>query len=263
MIRDATFSKPTPILSARAVSKCFVLHQQHGAVLHVFDHAEFDVYGGECVVLDGPSGTGKSTLLKLIYGNYRLIAGDIWVQSAAGGRVNLRHALPRELVELRRHTIGYVSQFLRVIPRVSALDVVAEPLTEALVANGEALVLARQAAREKAKQWLTRLRIPERLWSLPPATFSGGEQQRINIARSLIRYRPLLLLDEPTASLDKANTQTVIALIEEARARGAALLGVFHDSAVADAIATRRVAVASFRTPGFPVQAESSESKPL
>lgn len=262
MSQDMTSHDSHPILSVRGVSKRFVLHHQHGAVLPVFERADLDVHGGECVVLDGPSGMGKSTLLKLVYANYRPTAGEIWVQSATGDRINLCEATPRELVDLRRHTIGYVSQFLRVIPRVSALDVVAEPLTEDLAGDGEALVLAREAAREQAGQWLTRLRIPERLWSLPPATFSGGEQQRINIARSLIKPRPLLLLDEPTASLDKANTHTVIELIAEARTRGAALLGIFHDGAVAEAVATRRVPVASFRTPTAAAPATSPEGVP-
>jgi len=238
---------PLPILSVRSVAKSFVLHHQHGTVLPVFDRVDLDVHGGECVVLDGPSGMGKSTLLKLVYANYRPTAGEIWVKPASGVPVNLSQASARELLNLRRHTIGYVSQFLRVIPRVSALDVVAEPLTEDLAAEGAALAAEREQAREVARQWLVRLRIPERLWSLPPATFSGGEQQRINIARSLIRQRPLLLLDEPTASLDQANTQTVIELIHEARSRGVALLGIFHDGAVADAVATRHVPVARFR----------------
>lgn len=252
----------TPILSVRGVAKRFVLHHQHGAELPVLDHADLDVHGGECVVLEGPSGMGKSTLLKLVYANYRATAGNIWVRSASGGSVNLSNASSRELVDLRRHTIGYVSQFLRVIPRVSALDVVAEPLTEDATGDAQALVFAREAAREQARHWLTRLRIPERLWDLPPATFSGGEQQRINIARSMIKPRPLLLLDEPTASLDKANTQTVIDLIHEARERGAALLGIFHDAAVAEAVATRRVPVASFRksTPTLSIQSPVGES---
>lgn len=262
MTHDMTAQPSTPILSLRGVAKRFVLHHQHGAELPVFDRADLDIHGGECVVLDGPSGMGKSTLLKLVYANYRSTAGDIWVQPATGERVNLREASPRELVGLRRHTIGYVSQFLRVIPRVSALDVVAEPLTEDVIGDGHALVEARAQAREQARQWLQRLRIPQRLWSLPPATFSGGEQQRINIARSMIKPRPLLLLDEPTASLDRANTQTVIDLILEARDRGAALLGIFHDGAVADAVATRRVTVASFRQPSSQYQLPSPEGEP-
>jgi alpha-D-ribose 1-methylphosphonate 5-triphosphate synthase subunit PhnL len=144
---------------------------------------------------------------------------------------------------LRKESIGYVSQFLRVIPRVSALDVVAE----ALLDDGDSPEML-LVARAEAGRWLTRLRIPERLWHLPPATFSGGEQQRINIARSMIKPRPLLLLDEPTASLDVENAQTVIELIREANARGAAIVGIFHDAHVGDAVATRRINVADFRT---------------
>ncbi len=243
MTHSMPSSSTPPVLSMRGVAKHFTLHHQHGTVLPVFDAVELDLRAGECVVLDGPSGMGKSTLLKLVYANYRATAGEIRVQTADGARLDVAQATPRELVALRRHTIGYVSQFLRVIPRVSALDVVAEPLAEDAAGDPAAL----ERAREQARAWLARLRIPEGLWSLPPATFSGGEQQRINIARSLIKPRPLLLLDEPTASLDAANTRTVIELIHEARNRGAALLGIFHDGAVADAVATRRVPVSSFR----------------
>jgi alpha-D-ribose 1-methylphosphonate 5-triphosphate synthase subunit PhnL len=157
--------------------------------------------------------------------------------------VDITKASLQTLVSLRRHTIGYVSQFLRVIPRVSALDVVAEPIYEDGADSADAV----SVAREQAKQLLSRLRIPERLWHLPPATFSGGEQQRINIARNLIKPKPLLLLDEPTASLDAANTQTVIEMIREARDSGATIVGVFHDAEVGAAVATRRVNVADFR----------------
>lgn len=234
---------PEPILSLQGVAKRFTLHHQHGTVLPVFDDVNLAVHTGECVVLDGPSGMGKSTLLKLIYANYRASAGRIVVQPPGQPALDVTQASPRELVALRRHTIGYVSQFLRVIPRVSALDVVAEPLAEDAAGDERAL----QAARETAKTWLARLRIPERLWPLPPATFSGGEQQRVNIARNLIKPKPLVLLDEPTASLDAANTQTVIDLIREARERGAALVGIFHDAHVGEAVATRRVPVSDFR----------------
>lgn len=243
------------------VGKTFTMHLQGGLAIPVVAGVSFAVDAGECVVLGGPSGAGKSSILKMIYGNYRCERGQILVTEDEK-IVNIASAAPRQVLALRQKTIGYVSQFLRVIPRVSALDVVAEPLTEDLAGNGESLVLAREAAREQAGQWLTRLRIPERLWSLPPATFSGGEQQRINIARSLIKPRPLLLLDEPTASLDKANTQTVIELIAEARSRGAALLGIFHDGAVAEAVATRRVPVASFRSPTAAAPATTPEGVP-
>ena len=232
-----------PILQLTGVAKRFTLHHQNGIALPVLADVELSVAAGECVVLDGPSGMGKSTLLKMVYANYRANAGRITVQPATGPAVDVTQATPRELVQLRRDTMGYVSQFLRVIPRVSALDVVAEPLAEDAGDDAQ----AQEAARETARQWLTRLNIPERLWHLPPATFSGGEQQRINIARNMIKPKPLLLLDEPTASLDAANTETVIALVREAVARGAALVGIFHDAQVGAAVATRRVNVGDFR----------------
>ena len=232
------------MLQMKQVSKRFTLHHQNGAVLQVLNQVDLSVGPGECVVLDGPSGMGKSTLLKLIYANYRATSGQIEVRQTNGRVLDLTQASPRELVRMRRDTVGYVSQFLRVIPRVSALDVVAEPLIEDVADQPDAI----EAARAQARVWLTRLRIPERLWHLPPATFSGGEQQRINIARNMIKPRPILLLDEPTASLDAANTQTVIDLIQEAVARGAALVGIFHDAHVGAAVATRRLDVAQFRS---------------
>lgn len=146
------------------------------------------------------------------------------------------------MLNLRTHAMGYVSQFLRVIPRVAAIDIVAAPLLE-----GPDSGFTPSQAREQAALWLTRLRITPALWQLPPATFSGGEQQRINIARSFIKPRPLLLLDEPTASLDPENTQTVIDLISEARAQGIGILGIFHDAVVAQAVASRTVAMHSFQ----------------
>lgn len=228
-----------PTLDMRGVAKRFTLHHQHGAELAVLRNVDLAVRPGECVVLDGPSGMGKSTLLKLAYANYRPSAGRITVQDGGGHSLDLASASARELLRMRRDTVGYVSQFLRVIPRVSALDVVAEPLLDA----GH----SPESARAEAARWLARLRIPEHLWPLPPATFSGGEQQRVNIARNMIRPRPLLLLDEPTASLDAANTATVIELIREAVARGAAVIGIFHDRAVGDAVATRRVDMSAFR----------------
>lgn len=231
------------LLQIQGVAKRFTLHNQNGVELAVLGEANMEVRAGECVVLDGPSGMGKSTLLKMIYANYRTSAGSIWIRLPDRAPIDVTTASPHELVRLRKESIGYVSQFLRVIPRVSALDVVAE----ALLDDGDSPEML-LVARAEAGRWLTRLRIPERLWHLPPATFSGGEQQRINIARSMIKPRPLLLLDEPTASLDVENAQTVIELIREANARGAAILGIFHDAHVGDAVATRRINVADFRT---------------
>ncbi|WP_284337296.1 phosphonate C-P lyase system protein PhnL [Comamonas sp. NoAH] len=232
-----------PVLSMKGVAKRFTLHHQNAATLQVLSNVDLQASPGECLVLDGPSGMGKSTLLKLVYANYRASAGSIVVRTAEGANIDVTQASARDLVQMRRSTVGYVSQFLRVIPRVSALDVVAEPLLEGRTANPEAVA----AAREEAARWLERLRIPERLWNLPPATFSGGEQQRINIARSLIKPRPLLLVDEPTASLDPANTRTVVEMINEAVTRGAAVLGIFHDPDVGAAVSTRHVDMSLYR----------------
>ncbi|MFM6992245.1 MAG: phosphonate C-P lyase system protein PhnL [Rhodoferax sp.] len=231
-------SSPAPLLQMQSVSKQFVLHLQSSTSLPVLNHFDLDILPGECVRLSGPSGMGKSTVLKLAFGNYRASAGHIWVRSTDGSLVDITQADARTVLHLRSHAMGYVSQFLRVIPRVAAIDIVAEPLLEA----GSKQVTPSQA-RELAAHWLERLRIPSSLWLLPPATFSGGEQQRINIARSFIKPRPLLLLDEPTASLDPENTQTVIELIAQARADGVGILGIFHDSAVAQAVASRTVAM--------------------
>jgi len=224
------------------LSKTFVLHNQGAAELPVLANVYLDVLPGECVVLDGPSGAGKSTLLKCIYATYRATSGSIVIDTGRA-EVEIVNAEPQALLRLRDTTLGYVSQFLRVIPRVSALDVVAEPLLEE--AGGDADRV--RAAYSEARQLLLRLRIPPRLWYVPPATFSGGEQQRVNIARSFIKPKPVLLLDEPTASLDADNRRTVVGLIREARERGAAIVGIFHDAAVRDAVATRVVDMADFQ----------------
>jgi alpha-D-ribose 1-methylphosphonate 5-triphosphate synthase subunit PhnL len=229
-------------IEVRGLGKTFVLHNQGGAELPVLEGVDLDVAPGECVVLDGPSGSGKSTLLKCLYATYRASAGRVLLRSDAWS-VDVTRASPQSIVGLRSNVVGYVSQFLRVIPRVPALELVAEPLNEEA---GQDLHRVDEARRE-AQHLLTRLRIPQRLWNVPPATFSGGEQQRINIARSLIKPRPVLLLDEPTASLDAANRQTVVCMIREARASGAAILGIFHDRSVREAVATRVIDMGRLR----------------
>ncbi|MFN5994371.1 MAG: phosphonate C-P lyase system protein PhnL [Betaproteobacteria bacterium] len=229
-------------IQIRDLAKTFTLHNQGGTELAVLNAVSLDVHPGECVALDGPSGAGKSTLLKCIYGNYRATQGTLIV-SDGNTTLDLTTASLRQQMAMRRTTVSYVSQFLRTIPRVSALDIVAEPLMEG--AGGDIDRLA--AARRTAETLLLRLRIPPRLWSVPPATFSGGEQQRINIARGLICPRPVLLLDEPTASLDAENRLTVTAMINEAREQGAAIVGIFHDQRVRDTVATRVINMAKFR----------------
>lgn len=228
-----------PMIEARGLGKMFTLHNQGGIRLPVLEAVDFDAAAGDCLVLAGPSGTGKSTLLRCLYGNYLATEGSIRVR-AGDDWVELVGAPEQRILALRRDVIGYVSQFLRVIPRVSALDVVAEPLRMAGVEPDE--------ARERAGAMLRRLNVPQRLWGLAPATFSGGEQQRVNIARGFIAQHPILLLDEPTASLDPDNRAVVMALIHEARAAGRCLLGIFHDAEVRDAVASRILALRPAQT---------------
>ena len=219
------------------VSKTFTLHNQGSAVIEVLSDVSLSVAAGECVALTGASGAGKSTLMRMIYGNYMAQAGEIRI-----GDVDMVQAEPRQVIALRREVLGYVSQFLRVVPRVPTLDVVAEPL--------RALGVPAETAQHRAKALLGQLNIPERLWSLSPTTFSGGEQQRVNIARGFAHGYPAMLLDEPTASLDAANREVVLSLIEQAKGRGAAIIGIFHDDAARARVCDREIDVSHF-TPGM------------
>ena len=215
------------MLRTQRLSKDFRLHLQGDITIPVLRDVELTVRAGECVALAGPSGAGKSTLMRCLYGNYGVGSGAIWL-CHQGSMLDIAAADARTMREVRRQTLGYVSQFLRVIPRVAALDIVAEPM------RGD-----RADARARAAALLTRLNMPQRLHGLPPATFSGGEQQRVNLARGFAAQYPVLLLDEPTASLDAANAEVVIGLIEEAKAAGAAIIGIFHDAPVRDRVADR------------------------
>jgi len=218
------------LLRTEGLTKTFTLHLQGGTRIPVLGRVDLAVKAGECVALSGPSGAGKSTLMRCLYGNYGAGAGCILL-AHHGAELDLASANPRAVIEARRQTIGYVSQFLRVIPRVSTRDIVAEPM----VARG----MARDAALSRASALLDRLNLPERLHGLPPATFSGGEQQRVNLARGFGPLYPVLLLDEPTASLDAANRAIVIGLIHEAKQAGTAIVGIFHDAEVREAVADR------------------------
>lgn len=224
----------TTMIRVEGLSKTFTLHNQGGVSYTVLDNVDFAVDAGECLVLDGRSGAGKSTLLRSLYGNYKPQTGHIWVRHGEH-QIDLVNAPPRQVIALRRQTLGYVSQFLRVIPRVSTLEVVMEP--------GLALGLPRAQCRERAAELLGKLNIPECLWGLAPSTFSGGEQQRVNIARGFINRYPLLLLDEPTASLDAENRAVVVSLINEAKAQGSAVVGIFHDAEVKRLVADRALSV--------------------
>ena len=236
----------SPRLAVRGLAKHFTLHLRGGARLQVLRDTSLDVDAGECVALVGASGRGKSTLMKCLFGSYGADAGALRFESSTGP-VDIAAASAQRMIELRRRDIAYVSQFLRAVPRVPALDVVAQRLVDAepLPASDD-LDDARheermELAREAARALLGRLNLPPALWDLPPATFSGGEQQRVNIARGFVQPARLLLLDEPTASLDTANRRVVVELIHEAKAQGAAVVGIFHDEEVRDAVASRCV----------------------
>ncbi|MGG6893128.1 MULTISPECIES: phosphonate C-P lyase system protein PhnL [Rhizobium] len=226
----------TPLVVSE-VFKSFTMHLRDGLRLPVVADVSFSVAAGECVVLGGPSGIGKSSLLKMIYGNYAVDNGQILV-THKGKIVDLATADPRTVLEVRRQTMGYVSQFLRTVPRVAAIDVVAEPLLARGVTAAD--------AREKAAGLLAQLNLPRELWQLPPATFSGGEQQRVNIARGFITDHAILLLDEPTASLDARNRAVVVDMIEQKKQAGVALLGIFHDEEVREAVGSRILDVSQF-----------------
>ena len=226
------------MLRVSGANKTFTVHLHGDAKINAVDNAEFQVMPGECVALTGPSGVGKSSLLRMIYGNYATSGGDIFVRDLET-LVNIATAPPRQIVNLRRRTIGFVSQFLRVIPRVPVIELVKQSARDQGKSDEE--------ARQRAERLLEHLNLPSHLWHLPPATFSGGEQQRVNIARGLAADYPLLLLDEPTASLDAANADAVLELVEEKKRAGTAILAIFHDAAIRDKIADRMVDARTFK----------------
>jgi alpha-D-ribose 1-methylphosphonate 5-triphosphate synthase subunit PhnL len=225
-----------PAITLSGVAKTFTMHLQSGAKLPAVADISFHVDFGECVVLHGPSGAGKSSILKIIYRNYRCDVGRVAVHQH-DVETDVAIAPPRRILALRKTTIGYVSQFLRVMPRVPALEIVTEAAREQGAPAAE--------AEARAAAMLRRLNVPERLWRLPPATFSGGEQQRVNIARGLVARHPILLLDEPTASLDAANRANVVELICDKKAAGVAILGIFHDEDVRARVADRIIELRS------------------
>ncbi len=228
----------SPLLRTEALAKSFTLHLRGGLRLPVLEGIDLAVNAGTCVVLSGPSGAGKSTLLRALYGNYRADSGRILIRHL-GQTVDIANAAPRTILAVRHHTMAYVSQFLRVVPRVASVDIVAEAMIGRTASAEQAI--------EQASEMLRSLNIPSHLHSIPPATFSGGEQQRVNLARGFIARHPILLLDEPTASLDADNREVVVRMIQDAKARGIAIVAICHDLDVRDRIADRLFPVEPLR----------------
>lgn len=229
----------TPLLQLRHLGKAITLHILDGAVVEPFTDVSFDVFEGEFVAIVGPSGSGKSSVVKTIHRTYLATAGEALYRTADGDTVDIASASDRKVLSLRRAEIGFVSQFLKVEPRVPAIDIVARPL----VRRG----VEADTARNRAAELLERLDVPQRLWKSYPALFSGGEQQRINIARALISSPRLLIADEPTSALDSRNTGRVIEAFLAARAQGMTMLGVFHDLDLIERIADRVVVMGNGR----------------
>ena len=223
------------ILKIEGLSKHFQLHDQN-KLIPSCANAGLEAHGGELCALVGPTGAGKSSVLKCVYRTYLPSAGRVLFRDAAGHVTDLAQASEYRMLELRQSEIGFVSQFLHCLPRKAALDVVAAPL----VARGDIL----ENAQEKARELLRLLSVPERLWAVPPATFSGGEKQRVNLARGLIARPRLLLLDEPTASLDPATTDRVVDLLQAIKAEGVAMLAIFHHPELVRRLADRVVELA-------------------
>jgi alpha-D-ribose 1-methylphosphonate 5-triphosphate synthase subunit PhnL len=219
------------LLEVRSLTKAFQINQAIVSRVTPFSNLSFSLKHGEFLGISGPSGIGKSSVLKCVYRSYLPTEGNILYTSSDYGVIDLASATERQIIHLRRHEISYVSQFLRVIPRVAAMDLI----VERLLANG----VAREEAVERTIALLTKLKIPQSLWKAYPATFSGGEQQRINLARAFIVRPKLLILDEPTASLDGKTKETVISLLKEMKQEGTMMIGVFHDTEVMEKIADR------------------------
>lgn len=212
-----------PILEVCQLKKAFHLHLVDGRSIEPFADISFQVGKGELFMITGKSGIGKTTILKCIYRTYLTTSGDIWYHSQRFGHVNIAKVSEDVVLMLREHELAFCSQFLKVLPRVPAVDITAEPLVKRGV--------VREEARKEAECWLRRLGIEQSRWQASPVTFSGGEQQRLNLARAFIARPRFLLLDEPTASLDATSKSIVLEMICEARAAGVTILTVSHDTA--------------------------------
>lgn len=220
------------LLEVVNLNKRFQLHLPGKKVIIGCTGVSFNLSAGEFLGLYGPSGAGKSTVLKCIYRTYLPTSGDIWYDSILYGKVNIS-VLPEHIIlDIRKREIGYVSQFFKVVPRISAIDIVAEPLISKKGTSA-------REAKNKAAMLLERLKIPENLFDAYPCSFSGGQQQRLNIARAVIWSPRLMLLDEPTASLDSNSVKVVTELLLEMKREGVSMIGIFHDQSFLASIADR------------------------
>lgn len=208
-------------LEVKNLNKTFTVHTRGGIEVKGFENINLSVKQGEFLSLYGPSGAGKSSILKTLFRTYTTTSGNIIFHKDNGSTIDIANATESEILNLRKSEIGYVSQFLQILPRISAVDVVSEQL----IFKGE----SEEVSRQKAKEMLDYLSIREELFDLSPLTFSGGEQQRVNIAKGIIAPKSLLLLDEPTASLDRTNTMKVVEKLKELKTQGVAMVGIFHD----------------------------------
>ncbi|MDW8018304.1 MAG: ATP-binding cassette domain-containing protein [Thermus sp.] len=206
------------MLEVWELEKRFYLHRL-GREVVAFQGVSFRLKAGEFLLLEGPNGAGKSSLLKVLYRTYRPTAGAIWLQTGQGP-LDLAQAGEREVLWARKHWVGYARQFLDPRPRTPALEVAAEPLLWAGLPREEALA--------RARELLLELGLREELLEAFPTAFSGGERQKVNLARIFLRPLPLLLLDEPTASLDPGARKAVRARLWALKEQGVAMVGVFH-----------------------------------
>lgn len=218
-------------LEVKNLNKTFTVHTQGSIEVKGYENINFQVKQGEFLSLFGPSGAGKSSILKTLYRTYTTTNGNIIYYRENGSTIDIASASESEILSLRKAELGYVSQFLQILPRVSAVEVVSEQL----LLKGE----SEDVSRAKAKEMLDYLSIREELFDLSPLTFSGGEQQRVNIAKGIIAPKSLLLLDEPTASLDKTNTMKVVEKLKELKEQGVAMVGIFHDLEAMEMISDR------------------------
>jgi len=208
-----------PILRVEGFSKYFELHEQH-KIIPSSDDVNLEVFSGQLTALIGPTGAGKSTVLKGIYRTYLPSSGRLLFYTKEGIEIDLAKADEHLILNLRKNEIGFVTQFLHALPRQSTEDIVAQPLIQ----RG----MDKKQARDLAREMLSAMNLPEALWGISPATFSGGEKQRVNLARGLVSRPRLLLLDEPTASLDINTTEKIVMLIENLKDDGVAMLAIFH-----------------------------------